>query len=110
MSLLFDENLSPRLAAALRDLFPGCTSADDVGLRSAPDEALWTYAATNGLAIVTTDADFVDRSALRGHPPKIIWITVGNCSTAQIESLFRWRVSEILAFLGADEPACLELR
>jgi predicted nuclease of predicted toxin-antitoxin system len=110
MSLLFDENLAPRLASLLKDLFPGSTSADDLGLRSASDEDLWSYAAGNRLAIVTRDADFVERSALRGHPPKIIWVTVGNCSTAQVESLIRWRAREIPDFLAAADAACLELR
>ncbi|WP_352246820.1 DUF5615 family PIN-like protein [Candidatus Jettenia sp. AMX1] len=28
-------------------------------------------------------------STLRGFPPKIIWIRVGNCTTSQIEKLIR---------------------
>ena len=110
MSLLFDENLSDKLAARLADLYPGSTSAEGLGLRSAPDGAIWTEAVQRGLSIVTRDDDFVDLSALRGHPPKIILIGIGNCSTGQIESLLRWRVEHIRRFLASDDLSCLELR
>ncbi len=110
MSLLFDENLSSRLVLLLADLFPGSTSIDLIGIRSAPDETVWEYATAHGLAVVTRDDDFVNSSALRGHPPKVIWITLGNCSTGQVESLLRWRVDEIRAFLNDDSGSYLELR
>ena len=41
MRLLLDENLSPRLARAVNDLFPGSIHVGDVGLRSADDETVW---------------------------------------------------------------------
>ncbi|MBS0169692.1 MAG: DUF5615 family PIN-like protein [Nitrospira sp.] len=30
--------------------------------------------------LVTRDEDFLRMSLLRGAPPKVIWITLGNCS------------------------------
>ena len=98
MKLLLDENLSPRLVQALQSLYPGSVHAREVGLETAGDEAVWAYAAANDLIIVSKDADFLQRSLLFGHPPKVIWIRRGNCSTAEIESLLRDHHYEVRAF------------
>lgn len=54
-----------------------------------PDRAVWDYAAQNDYLIVSKDVDFSDMSVLLGAPPKVIWIQLGNCSTAEIEQLLR---------------------
>ena len=104
MKLLFDENISPRLVAALSDVFPGSVHVRDVGLARATDAAIWAYARDRGLTILSKDSDFHQVSFLRGPPPKVIWIRRGNCSTVDIEALLRSKRTEILAF-GVDEEA-----
>jgi predicted nuclease of predicted toxin-antitoxin system len=99
--LLLDQNLSPRLLAALDDLFPGSRHVREVGLASAEDAVVWHYAAEHGFAIVSKDADFHERSFLLGHPPKVIWIRRGNCSTDQALALLRSEAESINRF-GAD--------
>ena len=96
MRLLFNENLSPRLVTLLIDLFPGSVHVRDVGLSSAADDKVWNYTEENGLAIVSKDADFHQRSFLLESGPKIIWIQVGNCSTGQLEELLRNSETTIL--------------
>lgn len=98
MKLLLDQNLSPRLIKRLADLFPGSVHVQMAGLDSASDEELWQYARQNGLVIVTKDEDFNDLSVLRGAPPKIIWLQLGNCTTAQVEAAFRAHFADINAF------------
>ncbi len=89
MRFLFDQNLSPRLRHLLDDLYPGSIHVRDVGLQSADDEALWNYAAENGFTIVSKDSDFHQRSFLLSHPPKIVWVQRGNCSTTEVETILR---------------------
>lgn len=101
--LLFDENLSPRLVALLAEVYPGSTHVSHVGLARATDDAVWAYASDNGLIIVTKDDDFRQRSFLRGHPPKVIWLRFGNCSTTVIASAFHDRAMDVTAF--AADPA-----
>ncbi len=60
MSLLLDENLSPRLIGRLSSLFPGMIHVRDLGLKQASDEVIWEWAGRKSFTIVTTDADFVD--------------------------------------------------
>ena len=51
MKLLFDENLSPVLPAALSDCYSDAQHVREVGLKASPDGDVWTYAARNELAI-----------------------------------------------------------
>ena len=109
MKLLFDQNLSPRLVPKLIDLYAGSSHVRDVGLQAANDDAIWEYAAANGFAIVSKDADFHQRSFLFGHPPKVVWIRLGNCSTSQIEKLLRLRHEDLMAFENDTAAALLTL-
>lgn len=45
MKLLFDQNLSSALVGHLADLFPGSTHVKSLGMMSADDVAIWSYAA-----------------------------------------------------------------
>jgi len=109
VKFLFDENVSPRLVAALSDVFPGSIHVRDVGLARATDAAIWAYARDRGLTILSKDSDFHEVSFLRGPPPKVIWIRRGNCSTVEIEALLRSNRTEILAFAADEEAAFLAL-
>lgn len=109
MKLLFDQNLSRQLGTLLADLYPQSRQVSEVGLSDAPDTAIWDYALAQGLAIVTKDADYRDLSISRGHPPKVIWIRQGNCTTADVAALLRRRYDDLMAFYRDDAAALLEL-
>jgi predicted nuclease of predicted toxin-antitoxin system len=47
MKLLFDQNLSPRLATRLQDLFPDSSHVFNLGLDQADDMEVWEYARQN---------------------------------------------------------------
>lgn len=108
MKLLFDENLAPRLATALCDLYPGSAHVRDCGLRGTSDDEVWQYALKNGFAIVSRDSDFAQRSSLRGSPPKVIWLRVGNCTTARVDFILRNAAARMRAFNDGEE-SCLVL-
>lgn len=48
-------------------------------------------------------------SVLLGPPPKVIWIRVGNCSTADVARLLRFRADELRAFAAQSEATFLAL-
>jgi predicted nuclease of predicted toxin-antitoxin system len=73
----------------------------------APMIERWEFAKTEGFAIVTLDSDFHERSLLEGSPPKVIWLRIGNTSTAKTESLLAARALEIITFLSDEDDACL---
>ena len=102
--MLFDHNLSPRLVRSLTCVYPGSIHVRDVELQSADDLIVWRYARDNGFTIVSKDSDFHQLSFLHGHPPKVVWIRRGNCSTDEIESILR-RYSIDLSDFDADLSA-----
>ena len=102
MKLLFDQNLSPRLARRLADIYVDSVHVRDIGLRDADDSAIWDYAKLNGFAIVSKDSDFQHRSLLYGSPPKFIWLRVGNCPAKTVEDLLRKHSVAIHTF-GLDD-------
>jgi predicted nuclease of predicted toxin-antitoxin system len=97
------------LVAVLADLYPGSVHVTDVGLAASRDMAIWTYAGANGFVLVTKDGDFQRLSVLYGTPPKVIWIGLGNCSTADVERILRSRHREIVQFLEHSEATFLAL-
>lgn len=98
MKLLFDQNLLPKLVTLLADLFPGSAHVQSVGLDCADDDKVWQHALQNGFAVVTKDEDYNNLSVLRGWPPKVIWLQLGNCTTAQVEAVFRAGFPDIDSF------------
>ena len=78
-------------------------------MKDATDAAVWQYAAQQRFTIVTKDADFHQRSFLFGHPPKVIWIRAGNCSTDRIEIILRRHRQDLEAFAREPESTFLAL-
>ena len=109
MKLLFDQNLSHRLVKALAGEFPGSAHVRHVGLEKATDSPVWEYARQNGFVLVSKDADFHQRSFLYGHPPKVVWIRRGNCSTATIESIIREHRDDLVKFAQNEQGSFLAL-
>jgi len=107
--LLLDQNLSAQLLLDLSSAFPGSAHVRELGLAEADDEAIWRHAARHGFTILTKDADFHQMSFLRGAPPKVIWIRLGNASTESLRTLLRSRTADLLSFGDDPETALLTL-
>lgn len=104
MRLLIDENLSHVLLRDLSVEFSGSVHVREVGLASAQDQAVWDHARREGLTIVSKDSDFHQRSLVFGHPPKVVWLRVGNCTTGEIAEVLRRHRSAVESF-GRDRDA-----
>ena len=107
MKLLFDENLSPKLPRLLAVKFPGSVHVRDLGFKGFADDSIWEYARANGFVIISKDSDFNQRSLFYGHPPKLIWLCLGNCSRADIVNLLVTHERDILAFEASPEAVLL---
>ena len=107
MKLLFDENLSPKLVVRLGAEFPNSIHVSRAGLDEADDAAVWNFAKTETLTIVTKDADFQEISLRLGAPPKVIWLRRGNCSVEDTAAMLRDNVDGIRAFLADPRSAVL---
>jgi predicted nuclease of predicted toxin-antitoxin system len=110
VSLLLDENLSPRLVIRLLSLFPGLTHVRDVGLKQASDEQIWTWAKENGFTVVTADADFVALSKRLGWPPKVVHIEHCDFPFRVIKQLLRHNAIRSAEFDGDPATGLLVIR
>jgi predicted nuclease of predicted toxin-antitoxin system len=99
VKLLLDNNLSPRLARLLADIYPECAHVLDVGLERASDSAVWQFAAEHEFSIVSNDSDFHQRSLLYGAPPKVVWLRIGNCTVEESAAILRDRSIPIRSFI-----------
>ena len=87
MKILFDQNISFRILKKIAHLYPEAQQVRKLGLENSTDIQIWKFAEKNDFTIITFDADYYDIANLKGHPPKIIWLRVGNTSTDNIAKL-----------------------
>jgi predicted nuclease of predicted toxin-antitoxin system len=101
LKLLIDQNLSPKLVSKLGQGFEGSVHVRDLGLAAADDRVIWDQARTDGFVVLSKDDDFYQRSVLLGHPPKVIWVQLGNASTNEVLAAIH-RHKQSIAEFGGD--------
>jgi predicted nuclease of predicted toxin-antitoxin system len=102
MRLLFDQNISRTLGKKLADIYPDTTHVAFLNMLNASDIDIWQYCKLHNIGIVTKDTDFRALSARLGHPPKVILLQIGNCTTQTVETVLRSNENEINSFLNDD--------
>lgn len=112
MKLLFDQNISHRIISKIKTVYQNAYSVKELQLDDSADKQIWDFAKANNFSIVTFDSDFYDLSTLYGHPPKIVWLRVGNISTTDLSLFLENKYSLISDFIDnslSEELSCLEL-
>jgi predicted nuclease of predicted toxin-antitoxin system len=109
VKLLFDNNLSVRLVSLLQSEYPDASHVALVGLERGSDSDIWQYARALQYTVVTKDSDFNDLSMQVGPPPKIVWLRIGNCTTAQIAQVLRDAQAALTHFAVDSAAAVLVL-
>lgn len=110
MKALLDQNLSFRLVEVFLPRFPGSLHVRDVDLTGDDDERIWALAKNEGFILVTKDNDFLARALVRGHPPQIVQVCLGNASTRQIAHLLTARMDDIERFVAENKESVFLLR
>jgi predicted nuclease of predicted toxin-antitoxin system len=82
---------------------------DRITLLSRTDHSVWDYAGFHGFTIVSKDNDFRQLSFLKGPPPKVVWLSVGNAGTDAIGDLLLRNQNRIVAFAEDPEEGLLVL-
>jgi predicted nuclease of predicted toxin-antitoxin system len=109
VKLLLDENLSDRIVYRIIDLYPDSEHVKTLALTNTDDGVIWEYAKANNFVIVSKDSDFHQRSLLYGHPPKFIYLRIGNSPTFKIVQLLRDNFNTIIQFEGSETESLLVL-
>lgn len=109
MKLLFDQNLSPKLAKYFEASFNASQHLQDIGFDASEDHAVWEFAQKNGFTIITKDSDFNNLVSYLGFPPKVIWLRRGNCSTKIIQKIIIENLDTIKAFINDTDNGILSI-
>ncbi len=78
-------------------------------MQGVDDERIWRFAKDEGFSIIK-DNDFLARALVRGHPPQIIQVCLGNVSTQRITEVLLSRADEIERFATESVEAVFLLR
>ncbi len=93
----------------LKKCFSDVEHVRNLNLESASDQEIWQFAKDNKFIIATKDSDFWERTVLFGHPPKVIWIRRGNCSTQEIFGLLKENSQHIAEFAKSESNSILSI-
>jgi predicted nuclease of predicted toxin-antitoxin system len=107
---LLDQNLSHRLVDVFSERFPGSGHVRDHRLTGDDDETIWSLAKDEGFFIVTKDSDFLARAFVRGHPPQVVQVCLGNASTRQIAEALAAHLDDIEQFVAKSQESVFLLR
>lgn len=110
MKFLIDENLSDKLVARLDAVYPGTKHVKQVGLSAKADTDLWELASKNGFIILTQDDDFAEMSMMRGAPPKVVHLAMGNHTTKEWLAIIQSNAVAISHFAADPDTGLLVLR
>ena len=112
MKLLFDQNISFRVVRQISKTFPLARQVRELQLENFTDRKIWEFAKEQNYTIVTFDADFYDFVTLYGHPPKVIWLRLGNTTNQNLINAFENYAEIIKAFVedqNYKDIGCLEI-
>ena len=109
MKLLLDENLSDRIVSRIIDLYPDSEHVKTLALTNTDDGIIWEYAKANDFVIVSKDSDFHQRSLLYGHPPKFVYLRIGNSPTSKVVQILRNNFDTVRQFGDRESESILVL-
>lgn len=103
MNFLIDAQLPRRLARRLREAGHDALHTLDLpGGNRTPDAEINAIALRENRAVITKDADFVNTFLLFGQPGKLVLVSTGNITNAELESLLLPNIPAIVAALQAN--------
>ncbi len=77
--------------------------------KSLSDIEIWEYARENSFTIITNDDDFYRLSLMKGFPPKVVVIRIGNQSTLSVGNKLLQNKDAIQQFYTDEDYGVFEL-
>lgn len=104
MTIWVDAQLSPAIAFWIENNFNvKAVALRDLGLRDAEDEEIFREAKNANAVVMTKDSDFVSLLDRFNSPPKIIWLTCGNTSNANLKIILSKTLQSAIDLLDGGE-------
>lgn len=106
MTFWLDAHLKPELAHwIMREFAVDALAIRDLGLREATDRVIFERARqSTDVVVATKDEDFVELAYRLGAPPQVLWLTVGNLTTAELRDVLRKTLKQAIADLSSGSP------
>jgi predicted nuclease of predicted toxin-antitoxin system len=105
VTIWVDAQLSPAVAEFIeKELGLPAVSARRLGLLEAKDAEIFEAARDADAIVLTKDGDFAALLERNGPPPRVIWITCGNTSNANLRELLRRLLRDAVQILESGEP------
>ena len=103
MRFLVDAQLPPALGRWIVEHNHEAEHVADLVLADAEDDAIAARAAETHAVIVSKDEDFAHRALLRRDAPPVVWVRMGNSSTASLLRRFESVFPDIIKRLEERE-------
>jgi predicted nuclease of predicted toxin-antitoxin system len=104
MTIWIDAQLSPAIALWIENNFDVRAFAlRDSGLRDAEDLEIFEAAKKADAVVIKKDSDVVSLLERLDEPPKIIWLTCGNTSNANLKIILSKTLNDAMEFLEGGE-------
>lgn len=103
MKLLLDHQLPPGLKSFFAGKGIEAVHVADLGIERQTDRFIWGYAKSNGMDIVSKDEDFFYLATQDQTGPRLIWVRLGNCSTAVLVERFERLWPQIESWISGKE-------
>jgi predicted nuclease of predicted toxin-antitoxin system len=104
MTIWVDAQLSPAIASWIENNFNvKAVALRDLGLRDAEDVETFREAKNANAVVMTKDSDFVSLLDRFNPPPKIIWLTCGNTSNANLKIILSKTLQSGIDLLNGGE-------
>ena len=104
MTIWIDAQLSPAIAVWIENNFDiKAFALRDLNLRNAEDDEIYLEARKAEAIVMTKDSDFVSLLDQFGAPPKIIWLTCGNTSNANLKIILSKTLQQAIDLLNKGE-------
>jgi predicted nuclease of predicted toxin-antitoxin system len=104
MIIWIDAQLPPSIAAWITENFAiEAFALRELGLRDSEDEEIFDAAKIANAVVMTKDSDFISLLDRLGSPPKIIWLTCGNTSNANLKRILNSTLQDAICLLEKGE-------
>lgn len=97
MKFLVDAQLPVRLARFLQEAGYDTIHTRDLPLKNAtPDTEVNAISIQESRIVITKDSDFFDSFLIRQEPYKLLLVTTGNITNAELEALFQSNLPQLV--------------
>lgn len=104
MLIWLDIHLSTAIGTWLSASFGvECVAMRDMGMQRTKDDAVFAAARRADAVVMTKDEDFIKLLERHGPPPRVIWLTCGNTSNAELQKMLTKAMPSALALLEVGE-------